>query len=360
MKRFDQSRIYWFSGTGNALSAARWIAKASQASGVPSTVLPIEELDASQQPAPDARTLVGFCYPTHGFAAPWIVLRFLWGFPRGNGATACFLNTRAGLRLGPVWLPGLSGVALWWPILLFALRGYRIGGSLPLDMPHSWLSFFPPNTRTGAARLTDRSDRLVARFAHALLDGAVYHRWSVWLTLPVDLSLLPITIAYLLIGRFALAKLLFASYRCNHCRLCERNCPVHAISIRNGRPYWAYTCESCMRCMNICPQKSVQAWTFHVVPVVWGLLALATLLYPLDPMVWLLLLSGVMFPLYWVLHQLWRVRAANAMFTFTSPTRYWGRYLARSIRPKDLTRPLKQLELSTPTAQPPRHRDPAC
>lgn len=338
---FERSRVYWFSGTGNALSAARWFAGASESRGVRAEVLPMEELEGQREPGPDAHTLVGFCYPTHGFAPPWLVLRFLWRFPRGHGATVFFSNTRAGLRLGPVWLPGLSGVALWWPVLLFALKGYRIGGSLPLDMPHSWLSFFPPNTRRGAAKLTERCQGIVDRFAQALLSGRVYHRWSVWVTLLVDLSLLPITLAYLTMGRFALAKLLYASTRCNDCRLCERSCPVQAIAIRGGRPFWRYTCESCMRCMNVCPQRSVQAWTFHLVPVVWGMVAVATSLYPLEPTVWLLLSSAALFPLYWILHQLWRVRGINGVFTLTTPTRYWGRYLARDVRVRDLTRPLR-------------------
>lgn len=337
----DNCRIYWFSGTGNALSAARWIADQASSAGVPASVIPIEESGAAKEPVPADKTLVGFCYPTHGFAPPWIVLQFLWRFPRSTGASAFFVNTRAGIRLGPAWLPGASGLALWWPILLFALKGYRIRGSLPLDMPHSWLILAPPNPKGGIQGLTSRCERLTRVFTTALLEGRVYHRWSVWLTLPLDLALAPIVPLYVLVGRFVLGKLLFASSRCDSCRLCVRNCPVQAISIRNGRPYWKATCESCMRCMNICPKRAIETWGYHLIPITWGLLAACMALLPLDATLWLTILTPVVFPLYWLLHQLWRSRIVNAVFTFTSPSRLWGRYLARDIRVRDLTRPIK-------------------
>ena len=54
------------------------------------------------------------------------------------------------------------------------------------------------------------------------------------------------------------AKPFFAEDRCNGCGLCIRNCPAHAITLRDGKPVWAAQCFQCLRCINECPQQAIQ------------------------------------------------------------------------------------------------------
>lgn len=54
------------------------------------------------------------------------------------------------------------------------------------------------------------------------------------------------------------AKPFFAEDSCNGCGLCMRNCPAHAITLRDGKPVWAAQCFQCLRCINECPQQSIQ------------------------------------------------------------------------------------------------------
>ena len=335
--------LYYFSGTGNALSAARWIVEHARQRGLETELVNVEGLVAPAASEPTGKALVGFCYPTHGFAPPWLMLKFFFRFPRLRRADVFFLNTRGGFRVGAFHRgPGLSGIAMWLPMVLFWLRGYRVVGSLPLDMPHSWVSFFWPNSQPGVRIITERCRRIVGDACARMLVGRRYFRWSVWLTLPLDLAIAPISLLYLCFGRFALAKTLYASYTCNACRLCEQHCPVGAIEIKHGRPYWKLTCESCMRCMNLCPKRSIQSWVTRLALASYGLLVLAMALVPLHATLWLLLLSLLLVPSYRVLHELWRIKAINAAFTFTSLTRLWGRYLAPGIKARDLKPPPSQ------------------
>lgn len=39
--------------------------------------------------------------------------------------------------------PGLSGLALILPALMLRLKGYRIKGLRPLDLPSNWISLHP-------------------------------------------------------------------------------------------------------------------------------------------------------------------------------------------------------------------------
>ncbi len=339
MAAYSRLLIHWFSGTGNALTAARWIAERGRGAGLHVELRPMQGVDRPAIPEAPGRTLHCFCYPTHGFAPPWLVLGYLWRFPRQARADAFFLNTRAGVRLPCFFLPGASGIALWWPILLFALRGFGIAGSLPVDLPHNWVSFFPPNPRWGIDRLVARSRRIVEACADRLVDGRGGHRWSVWLTLPMDAALVPVSVVYLLVGRFGLAKTLFASRTCDACGLCVDHCPVGAIALVGGRPYWKLTCESCMRCMSFCPHRSVQSWVTRMALLTWPLLVAGQWLWPVHWSVWLVLLTPVYFPIYRLLHVAWGNRIVNALFTATSLTRYWGRYRAPGIAAVDLDGP---------------------
>jgi uncharacterized protein (DUF362 family)/ferredoxin len=46
--------------------------------------------------------------------------------------------------------------------------------------------------------------------------------------------------------------------RCNGCRTCERDCPVHAITMTGGKPVYDYNaCIRCYCCQEVCPNRAV-------------------------------------------------------------------------------------------------------
>jgi hypothetical protein len=135
-------RIDYFSGTGNALTACRWIAQNARDREISAHIQAIDRFDRHAiKKAPD-QALLGFAYPTHGFALPWFMLKYILFFPRGRNAVF-LLNTRAGMKIGSWNTPGLSGLALLLPMLILTLKGYRIKGLLSVDMPSNWISVHP-------------------------------------------------------------------------------------------------------------------------------------------------------------------------------------------------------------------------
>lgn len=49
---------------------------------------------------------------------------------------------------------------------------------------------------------------------------------------------------------------------CTACRTCERNCPVHAIDMRNGRPHFDHdACIRCYCCQELCPEHAIDLKT---------------------------------------------------------------------------------------------------
>jgi Pyruvate/2-oxoacid:ferredoxin oxidoreductase delta subunit len=345
--------IYYLSGTGNALVAARWFAERARERAIPAEIIPIDRFRTPIEVPGGEKTLIGFMYPTHGFSLPWYMLRFVAAFPRGHRDIFC-LNTFGGTKIGKFHLPGLSGLALVLPALLFLLKGYRVRGLASLNLPSNWISLHPGLTPSAISSLADYCRKRVDRYAASLLSGGT--TFDGIISLPLDLAVAPIAFGYMVVGRFWLAKMYLATLDCDGCGICVSCCPTDALKMKDGRPFWTFRCESCMRCINVCPRKAIQVSHLFAVAtayVLYGLLfPFAMLLVmrfaasmagvdasgiPLMGFIRAWAILGVMFLTYRLVHALTRFRPVNYLFAGFSLTRLrtWRRYLAPGVTVKD-------------------------
>jgi len=98
---YEKLVLYYQSGTGNSYRTAVWMAEATQKAGLPVELIPIHLANPVKELTDNAKSLVGFVSPTHGFIAPWSMLKF-----------------------GRVFIPGLSEIvfaALYFLIYLSAV-----------------------------------------------------------------------------------------------------------------------------------------------------------------------------------------------------------------------------------------------
>jgi ferredoxin len=255
--RYNNLIIYYFSGTGNSRNCAYWMANKSKEEGVAARVYSIDkDQEPEFPPIKDENTMIGFCAPTHGFNIAPLMLNFILRFPRGKAKDVFVLNTRAGMKIGKIYTPGLSGIALILPALILILKGYRIKALKPVDLPSNWISIHPGIRKTVVESINNHWKGNVESFTKKILQGKRIMRGL--LDLPIDILISPVAILYMFIGRYALAKTFFANHNCDQCGLCINNCPVNALKLKHGYPFWKYNCESCMRCMNICPKRAIE------------------------------------------------------------------------------------------------------
>ncbi len=256
-QEFHRLLIYYFSGTGNARVAAQWMAEEAELKGVSAQCVDIGS-DLADWPIPDHHTLIGFCSPTHGFNMAPLVLKFMASFPanKATGNRFFLLNTRAGMKMGSLFLPGLSGLALLLPALILLLKGYGFQGFRPLDMPSNWISLHPGLKSKVVDSIVHRCKRKCKKYANQLLVHDKVYRG--WLDIIQDLLISPAAIGYYLYGRFILAKTFVATDACNNCGRCKKDCPTQAIISIGEKPFWTHRCESCMRCMNHCPSRAIE------------------------------------------------------------------------------------------------------
>ena len=338
---YREATFYFYTGTGNSYRVAAWMADAARDTGASATLRPVESACPAEEIGEGETALLGLVMPTHGFTAPWAMLRFALRLPRRPKTHAVVVATRAGMKIGSFYTPGLEGTGTFLIALILALKGYRIRGTMGVDMPSNWLTVHPGLSPRAVEGIVARARDRVARFIAVVLSGG--RRFIGWIALLLGLWLLPISLAYALIGRFFLTKLFFASDRCNGCGLCAEHCPNSAIRMRgNGdhrRPYWTFHCESCMRCMAYCPTQAVEA--NYLLGIGTYVLAVAVPTTPFLTWIpgWVLesvysiVAIGLAYPL---LHPLLKTRWINRLFTLATLTHYYRRYHEPETTLKDL------------------------
>lgn len=343
--------LFFMSGTGNSYRNTKWIEAEAARRGLETNM----NLVPATHPAsisPGQETLFGFVMPTHGFTAPWPMIKFVLKLPRGRGAHAFAIVGRGGSKIGNRYIPGVEGTACYLMALLLMLKGFDARGVMAVDMPANWVVAYPAPAPEKAAGIMSRARTRTLVFFERILEGK--RSFGGWIGLLIGFLLVPISIAYLLVGRFFLAKLFFANNDCNGCGLCATNCSYGGIRMKGGEkpwPYWTYNCESCMRCMAYCPEKAIEAghsWAviLYFVSSTSVSMYLLNLLVPYTgelimnrwlsrPLKYAYLLAS-MAAAYWLFSFLLRVPFINSLFTHTTFTHLFRRYHEPETKARDL------------------------
>ncbi len=344
--------IFFMTGTGNSYWAATRISELAKESCDNVKISPADSKSIPSRHPDNNSSIIAFAYPTHGFSLPWHMLKFILRFPRGKGRVI-LINSRAGMKMGKIFTPGVSGLAILLPTIIMLLKGYRIHGLAPIDTPSNWISIHPGIRKKVVESIFRHRDAELSKLWNRLSNNKVFYPIKFFLLLPVDLFLIPVSLGYIFFGRFLLARTYLADQSCNGCGLCAERCPVGAIRMVNNRPWWTYRCESCMRCSNICPNKSVNS----SVPlmVIYTILILkfgqgsyftdiiSSITSRLDfiprdvvyyALLWIITILASWL-LYAIIFWLNNLKLFNMLFAFTTPMKYWRRYIAPGFRGKD-------------------------
>jgi Pyruvate/2-oxoacid:ferredoxin oxidoreductase delta subunit/flavodoxin len=336
MSTYSEILIFYFSGTGNSKQVAKWISEFAVAGSIDCKLFDISKTDVLQLEPLDSNALIIIISPVHGFNFPKITLDFIAHFPKGKNKLV-LMNTRAGMKIGSFITPGLTGIAFILSSLLLKSKGYKIVGQIPFDMPSNWISIHPAlNERTvkfihqkNYDRVKKHSDKIFAgkKDFLALRD------------LIQDILIAPVSLGYYLVGRYAFAKTFYASYKCDNCDVCIKQCPVKAIEKINNRPYWTFNCESCMKCMNSCPKRAIETAHGLFIITIFLISTLSSLiLTPLLPenffndSIRFIIVNSVFVVFLWILYKVQHLiigkKFTGKMIAFTSLTYYkfWGRY----------------------------------
>jgi len=347
---FQKVIIYYFSGTGNAKNTAIWIADEAKTNGIDTEIINIDKVQKEKIPQPPENTLIGFISPTHGFHFPEIMRKFIRRFPKVKNCSAFIANTRAGVKIGKIFIPGLSGVLHYWSSIILSRKGFKIIGLQHVDLPSNWLFLHPAVRKKETNLIYKRVEPKVRNFATKIINNE--KSYKALYDIIQDILIAPISILYIFFGKYFFAKSFIASSDCDMCGLCEKTCPVQAIKEVDKRMFWTYKCESCMKCMNNCPKRAIETAHGFIIAIsiisslllgylinkIWSLNVFQDWQFLQNENIKSLIISILIFPFlflgYRIMHYLMRFRIFERLFVLTSFSKYkfWGRYKAPKIK----------------------------
>lgn len=223
--------IFYFSGTGNSAWAARQLARLTGDEAYDITTLKeLPDMESAKQ--------IGFVFPVYAWGAPEIMVDFAKRLPKAQTFTfgVCTCGGDAGLTMKRF------------------SKLYPLSSSYSLRMPNNYI----------IGSDTDDKDEILQKITAARgelerMAQEIQRQERIYRVHEGTLPGLKSRVANFGFNKFARsAKPFFAQDSCNGCGQCERNCPAHAITLRNGKPVWAAQCLQCLRCINECPQQAIQ------------------------------------------------------------------------------------------------------
>lgn len=233
--------IYYFTGTGNSLAAAKKIAGALG----DTDLVPIASLANTPGAITPAADRVGIVCPVYDCGVPVMVARFAERLDLSGAKYTFAVVTMGGMGVSA--LHQLDGI-------LRERQGRGLDAAFPVSMPGN----FPPLMRSVPAekcgKTLGRADSRLGEIAEAIGSGRSVSPGF------APISGLVKTLSYGSLAKAAhdAGKLFSVSDACTGCGTCARVCPAGNIEMVDGRPAWGRHCEICCACLHFCPTEAIQ------------------------------------------------------------------------------------------------------
>jgi len=236
-----KSLIYYFTGTGNSLAAARRIAAVLG----DCDLVPIASLQNTEGTvAPEAERL-GIVCPVYDGGVPLMVAEFAGRLDL----------SRAGYVFAVVTMGGTGVSALHQLDGIFRERqGRRLDAAFAVSMPGNFTPLHRPPAGAKRDKILAAADRQLGEIAEAVGRGQAA---------PPGFAPFSAVMKALTYGPFCknvhgMDRDFSASDACTGCGTCAKVCPAGNIEMVDGRPAWSHRCELCCACLHFCPVEAIQ------------------------------------------------------------------------------------------------------
>jgi NAD-dependent dihydropyrimidine dehydrogenase PreA subunit/flavodoxin len=236
--------IFYFTGTGNSLYAANYIAE-NQGDRLYS-IARLMGLDQDAYRFEMAENeILGFVFPVFAWGPPKIVLDFISRLEI-VGAPYVFSLSTCGDEEGGT--PKIMEKAL-------AARGLKMDSAFSLRMPNNYIIGF----EVDAKEVETEKLRAAGLMLDEICKVIGKRQKDVRLTIPGRFPALKSALVNGMFNRFAInTKRFSAEDTCTRCGICETVCPVHTIRLDENKPVWGKNCTQCLACINRCPVHAIQ------------------------------------------------------------------------------------------------------
>ena len=231
-----KGRIYYFTGTGNSMRAARVIARQLGDTEIISMRVSPEEVPASDC------DVVGFIFPVYH-----------WSMPAPAAAFVEKLAVNPNAYIFAVAMPSfICGTACESLAAILAARGMTLDYGNKVFNVANYAIVYPPFP--SAKLMVPLAERKLRKIAEDIIRRKKrdYPRASSFIRQKRERVMAP----YLKLLKYA-DNPFTISADCISCGLCSRVCPCGNIILENGKPAFQHHCANCMACVVSCPKRAI-------------------------------------------------------------------------------------------------------
>ena len=235
--------IYYFTGTGNSLAAAKKIAAELGDCGL----VPVASLQDTKRDILPEADRVGIVCPVYFTGLPVMVASFA-GRLDLSGSHYTFSVVTFGGFGGSSALRQLSGILKKRP-------GWGLDAGFMVRMPGNYILMYESPAGKKRERILAAADGQLETIVQAIKNSVK--------TAP-GYSPLARLVHLLWYPRFASRvhdndRKFSVDDTCTSCGTCAAICPAKNIELVGGRPVWKHHCELCCGCIHLCPAEAIQA-----------------------------------------------------------------------------------------------------
>jgi len=223
--------IYWFSGTGNSLYAAKRLAAELGGASLHSMAedIPHEAVGGSGEK-------IGFVFPSYYSNLPRVVRSFIEKINIKDGTYLFTLVTMGGV--------GMGSVAAIESCL--KQKNLRLDYGRSILMPANYAIMYNPADKTKVENRLEKINKKIKKISLQIKAGVK------------SVRKITFTSEKLYKNIETLDTQFFAGDSCNACGQCAKICPVGNIKMDDKKPRWLRHCEHCVACMSWCPTQAIQ------------------------------------------------------------------------------------------------------
>lgn len=232
--------ILYFSGTGNSEYVAKRLTALTGEEAVSITDR-IRKRDhkkiVSEEP-------LVFVTPTYGWRIPRLVEEWITKMTFEGSGKAYFLMTCG----------GSVGNAGQYLKKLCEKKQFTYMGCQQVVMPENYVAMFPVPEEGEAKEIVNRAEPVICDAAERISQGLPLEEKHCSLADRIMSGV----INQVFYACFVRDKKFYATEDCIGCGACAAVCPLHNISLKEGKPVWNGRCTHCMACICDCPKEAIE------------------------------------------------------------------------------------------------------